>query len=289
MEHYLAWSPTKLFAHSIFIEAAVAVDRSQKQKRYEDYKKSQEARMYNHPGHDAQLVLVQKLQALRTSSHRESERLAQIVTDLESLPSHNLFDVVAYNEHNHLTVEGEAEEKRKASMDEAVKRWNEKRDLVDRNLLVLQGRLDELAQEKQAREAVRDLPDPVDHNKMAVEDAGTMHQANVQRVAAVEVRTCLGPSVLAAYLLNPPVALQASVQTTTLAESIPHRDGPIQTLEESLPTMDSQAPQLQEFAEGVAKLIQQVPVVREATRAIKAGNETRKRAEEVVSNVLCRS
>ena len=80
-----------------------------------------------------------------------------------------------------------------------VKRWNEKHDLVDRNLLILRGRLDELAREKQAREAVRDLPDPVDHNKMAVEEAGTMHQANVQRVAAVEVHTCLGPSVLAAY------------------------------------------------------------------------------------------
>ena len=201
-------SPTKSSAHSIFTEAAVAVDRSQKEeKRYEDYKKSQEARMYNHPGHDARLVLVQKLQALRTSSHRESERLARIVTDLESLPSHNLFDVVAYNEHNHLTAEGEAEEKRKASMDEVVKRWNEKHDLVDRNLLVLQSRLDELAQEKQAREAVRVLPDPVDHNKMAVEEAGAMHQANVQRVVAVEVRTCLGPSVLAVYFTEPTCCL----------------------------------------------------------------------------------
>ena len=132
MEHYLALSPTKLFAYSIFIEAAVAVDRSQKEKRYEDYKKSQEARMYNHPGHDARLVLVQKLQALRTSSHTESEHLAQIVTDLGSLPSHNLFDVIAYNEHNHLT---EAEEKRKAAIDEVVRKWDEKHDLVDQNLL----------------------------------------------------------------------------------------------------------------------------------------------------------
>ena len=79
------------------------------------------------------------------------------------------------------------------------------------------------------------------------------------------------------------------MQTTTLVESIPHRDGPIQTLEESHSTMGSQAPQLQEFAEGISKLIQQVPVVREATRVVKAGNETRKRTEEVVSNVLCRS
>ena len=113
MEHYLAWSPTKLFAHSIFIEAAVAVDRSQKEKRYENYKKSQEAQIYNHPSHYTQLVVVEKLQALCTSSHRKRECPAQFATDLESLPSHNLFGVVAYSEHNHLTVEGEAE-KRKA-------------------------------------------------------------------------------------------------------------------------------------------------------------------------------
>ena len=100
------------YSFSVFTEAAVAVDRSQKEKRYEDYKKSREARIIAAPAmmHDS----LQKLQALRTSSHRESERLARIVTDLESLPSHNLFDVVTYNEHNHLTVEGEAEEKRMA-------------------------------------------------------------------------------------------------------------------------------------------------------------------------------
>ena len=117
-----------------------------------------------------------KLQALHTSSHRESEHLAQIVTDLESLLSHNLFDVITYN---HLTVEGEGEEKRMGSIDEMVKRWNEKHDLIDWNLLILQGQLNKLAQEKQAREAIRDLPDHVDHNKMAMEEAGTMHQANM--------------------------------------------------------------------------------------------------------------
>lgn len=67
---------------------------------------------------------------------------------------------------------------------------------------------------------------------------------------------------------------------------MPHRDGPIQTLEESLPTVDSQALQLQEFAEGIAKLIQQTPVVREAALAIQAGNEARKAAEEAVSATL---
>jgi hypothetical protein len=85
--------------------------------------------------------------------------------------------------------------------------------------------------------------------------------------------------------LNPPVLLQASVQTITLADSIPHRDGPIQALGESLPTMDSQATQLQEFAEGIAKLIRQVPVVREEIRVLKAGNEERKGAEVAVSAV----
>jgi len=72
------------------------------------------------------------------------------------------------------------------------------------------------------------------------------------------------------------------VQTITSAESTPHKDGPIETLEKSLPTMDGQAPQLQEFAEGIAKLIQQVPVIRGEIEAIKARNEERKTAEKVV-------
>lgn len=186
------------FAHSIFTEAAVAEDRSRRaEKRYEDYKKSQEARMYNHPGHDARLVLVGKLQALRTASNEESERLARIMVDLESLPSHNLFDVVAYNEHNHLTKEVEAEEKRKAAVEEVVKRWNEKHELVDRNLIAIQARIDELAKEKLAREVHRDLPPPEDKNKMAVEEAETAHRANMERVALVEVCIYLGSSVFA--------------------------------------------------------------------------------------------
>lgn len=78
------------------------------------------------------------------------------------------------------------------------------------------------------------------------------------------------------------------MQTITLAESIPHRGGPGQTLEESLPTVDSQALQLQEFAEGIAKLIQETPVVQEAILAIKAGNEGRKEAEGEVSTISCR-
>ena len=190
-------SPNGLLAHSIFTEAAVAADRSRRaEKRYEDYKRSQEARMYNHPGHDARLVLVGKLQALRTASNEEGERLARIVVDLESLPSRNLSDVVAYNEHNHLTKEAEGEEKRKAAVEEMVKRWNEKHELVDRNLLVIQARIDELAKERQTRETHRDLPPPEDRNKMAVEEVETAHRANMERFAFVEVRDCFGLLVL---------------------------------------------------------------------------------------------
>lgn len=193
--------PTKSFALSIFTEAGLASDRKAKaDKRYEDYKKSQEARMYNHPGHDARLVLVEKLQALRATSHKENEQLERIVADLGSLPSHNLSDVVAYNEHNHLT---EAEEKRRAAIDEVMKTWNEKHDLVDRNMLTLQARLEELAQEKEAREALRDLPAPVDYERMAVEEAETVRQVNVQRVATVEVRACLNSSVSVVRLTEP--------------------------------------------------------------------------------------
>lgn len=49
--------------------------------------------------------------------------------------------------------------------------------------------------------------------------------------------------------------------------------------------MDDQAPQLQGFAEGIAKLIQQVPVVRREIDAIKASNEERKAAEKEVSSI----
>ena len=46
--------------------------------------------------------------------------------------------------------------------------------------------------------------------------------------------------------------------------------------------MDGQAFQLQEFAEGIAKLIQQVPVVRAEIEAIKASNEEHKTVEKAV-------
>jgi len=135
---------------------------------------------------------------------------------------------------------------------------NEQHECVDRNLLELQTRLDELAKEKEAREVVRELHPPVDPDAKAVEEVAIEHEANVQRVTAVEV----------------------SVQTITSAESAPHKDGPVQILEKSLPTMDGQAPQLQGFAEGIAKLIRQVPVVRREIDAIKASNEERKAAEK---------
>jgi hypothetical protein len=76
------------------------------------------------------------------------------------------------------------------------------------------------------------------------------------------------------------------VQTITSAESIPYKDGPIETLGKSLPTMGDQALQLQEFAEGIAKLIQQVPVVRGEIEAIKASNEERKAAENAVRTIV---
>ena len=96
---------------------------------------------------------------------------------------------------------------------------------------------------------------------MAVEEAVAVHRANVQRVTAVEVRIFCHQSYRRTSL-NPFVLLQASLETITSAESIPHRDGPIQILEKSLPTMDSRTAQLQEFAEGIARLIKQAPVVR---------------------------
>lgn len=76
------------------------------------------------------------------------------------------------------------------------------------------------------------------------------------------------------------------MQTITLAESAPHKDGPGQALEGSLPTAENQVLGLQEFAESIAKLIQQVPVVREAALITKTENEKRKEAEEAVSIFL---
>jgi hypothetical protein len=288
MKDYSCPPPNDSFARSIFTDAAVAADRSKKaEKRYEAYKKSQEARMYNHPGPDARSVLVEKLQALRAASHEESERLARIVGDLETLPSHKLSDVVAYNEHNHLTKEAEAEEKRMAAIDEVMERWNEKHEHVDRNLAAIKAQLDELAREKQARETFRDLPPPMDPNKMIVEEAETTYKVNAQRVAAVEVRIRPRLSILTAHFTEF-VLLQAAVQTITTVESTPHRDGPNRTIEESLPNMDSQALQLQEFTEGIVKVIKQVPVVREEIHALKAQNEKSKEAEKAVSVTLCR-
>lgn len=88
------------------------------------------------------------------------------------------------------------------------------------------------------------------------------------------------------FLLNL-VLLQVSIQTITSAESIPHKDGPIEALEKLLPTMDGQAPELQEFAESIAKLIQQVPVIRGEIDVIKASNEEHKAAEKAVSTICC--
>lgn len=186
-------SNNELVTRSIFTEAAVMVDRSSRaEKRYEDYKKSQEARIYSHPGPDARNKLVEKLQALRASSHEQSERLARIVADLGSLPSCFLSDVVAYNEHNHLTEDVLAEGKRKAAIDEVEKRLNEQHDCVDQKLLDLRARLDELAKEKETRETARNLPPLVDPHEVAVEEAVIVHQANIQRVATVEVCIRLG-------------------------------------------------------------------------------------------------
>jgi len=180
------------------------VDRSKRaEKRYEDYKRSQEARIYNHPGPDARRTLMDKLQTLRMSSHERSEVMARIMTDLGSLPSHYLSDVVAYNEHNHLTEDTLAEEKRKAAIKEVEERLNEQHDCADRKLLELRTRLDGLAKEKEAREIVRSLPPPVDPNQMAMEEAVVVHGANAQRVTAVEVRIRLGSSVLAVHFTEP--------------------------------------------------------------------------------------
>ena len=262
------------------------VDRCRSaEKRYEDHKKVQEAQRYHHPGPDARTVLVDTLRAIRASSHEQSERLARVMTDLGSLPSHYLSDVVAYNEHNHLAEDALAEERRKAAIEDLEKRLNEQHDCVDRKLLELQARLNDLVKEKEAREIIQNLPPPVDPREAAVEEAGVAHKATVQRVTDVEVCIRLSSPALVVHLLNR-VRLQDSLQTITSAESIPHKDGPIATLEKSLPTADSHALQLQEFAEGIAKLINQIPVVRGEIEAIKADNEERKGAEKAVSTFL---
>ena len=84
------------------------------------------------------------------------------------------------------------------------------------------------------------------------------------------------------FLLNF-VLLQASIQTITAAESIPHKDGLIETLEKSLLTADGEAPELQEFIESIAKLIQQVPVIRREIDAIRVTDEEQKATEKAVS------
>ena len=179
----------ELATHSIFTEAAVAWDQNKKaEKRYEDYKRSQEARIYNHPGHDARQVLVGKLQTLRGDSHESNERVMRIFADLGALPSHHLSDVVAFNENNHVSEEALAGEQRRACIDAADRRLNEGYRHVDRNLIALQARLEGLTKEKEAREALCNLLPPVDPDEIAVEEALSLQHETVQRVITVEVR-----------------------------------------------------------------------------------------------------
>ncbi|KAF9789894.1 hypothetical protein BJ322DRAFT_564468 [Thelephora terrestris] len=201
-----------------------------------------------------------KLHMLRGTSHDESERLARIIAHLGNLPSHQLSDVVGYNEHNHPTGETLAGEKRRAVILEAENKLKEKHDHLDRNLIALQAKLEDLMKEKQAREVNCGLrPPPADPIEMAVEEAVAAHQTNVQRVVAVE----------------------NSLQTITSVEGNPHKGGLIQTIEESLPAPDCQSLQLQVFAESIAKLIYQVPVIRQEIASIKVGNDQRKEEEKV--------
>lgn len=94
---------------------------SRAEKRYEGYKKSQEARIYSHPGPDVRNRLVEKLQVLRVPSHEQNKRPAHITVDLGSPPPYFLSGIVAYNEHNHLTEDVLAEGKRKVAIDEVGK------------------------------------------------------------------------------------------------------------------------------------------------------------------------
>lgn len=141
-------------------------------------------------------MLVERLQTLRGTSHEANERLARVLTDLGSLPSHHLSDVVGYNEHNHLTEESLAEDRRRTTVTEMESRLKEGHDHLDQTILTLTDRLDKLRKERQAREVIRDLSPVVDPNEMAVEEVTATYKANVQRVVAVEVR-------LEAIVLNP--------------------------------------------------------------------------------------
>lgn len=238
----------------LLTDAAVTADRCRKaEKRYEAYKKSQEARIYNHPSYDARQVLVEKLQTLKGASHGENERFTRILADMGSLPSHHLSDVVGYNEHNNLAYEALAEERRRAVILEAEGRLKERHDQIDRNIISLKARLEELTKEKEAREVHRDTSPPVDPEEIAVEEALGLHQANVQRV----------------------VALESSLQTIASVEGSPN-----QTLENSLPTSDGHVAQLQELAEAIATLISQVPKVQGEIDVIKVENEQRKEAQK---------
>ena len=166
----------------------MTADRSAKaEQKLEDYRKTQEARIYNYPGYDTREVLQKKFQKLRRASCQEKDRLTVIINDMGTLPSHRLSDVVSYNEHNHVTKETLLQEKRTAAIVEGDQRLNETHDNLDQNLMVLQARLEELTKEKRAIEILRDLPPPVDPTQIAVDEEVAAHQANVQRVITVEV------------------------------------------------------------------------------------------------------
>jgi hypothetical protein len=94
-----------------------------------------------------------------------------------------------------LTGETLAGEKRRAAILEAENKLKEKHDHLDRNLIALQAKLEDLMKEKQAREVNCGLrPPPADPIEIAVEEAVAVHQSNVQRVVAVEVRfDSIGP------------------------------------------------------------------------------------------------
>ena len=259
----------------MFADAAVTTNRCRvAEKKYQDYRKSQDARIYNHPGHDARQVLIEKLHTLRVRSNMENERFTHIVADMGTLPSHHLLDVVAYNEHNHLTAEALAEEKRRGVVIEAEKKLDEMHNSVDRDLTILRTRLDQLAKEKEATEVLRNLPQQVDPNEMAVEEAAASHRGNGQRIVVVEVRSgSTDPFVIL-------IPSQNSLQTIASVEDTSRNGGPNQIFED--PTSGSL--QLQEFAESIAMLIRLVPLIREETAAIKSWNEKRKATGDMVSS-----
>ena len=88
-------------------------------------------------------------------------------------------------------------------------------------------------------------------------------------------------------LLNPFAPPQDALQTITNAEETPHKDGPTQVIEESLPATDSHAVQIQEFAESIAKLIQKAGAVKQDIDTIKAENGKHQEAEKEVSTGFC--